>query len=119
MERLDQRDKRFITLCLITIAAGALVTWALFYRAFPEASIEFRVNRPQARVLAERFLAGRGLDPSRRRFAGRFEIEDEPKIYLEKELGLEKAGRFYGREAKVWRWAMRWFQSGVKDEERV
>ena len=119
MERLDQRDKRFITLCLITIVAGAAVTWALFSRAFPEASIEFRVNRQQARVLAERYLASRGLDASKRRFAGRFEIEDEAKVYLEKELGLATAGRYYGREAKVWRWAMRWFQSGVKDEERV
>jgi len=119
VETLNQKDRRFIAICLITIVVGAALTGALFYRAFPEASIEFRVNRQQARILAERFLASRGLDPSKRRFAGRFEIEDEPKVYLEKELGLERAGRFYGREAKVWRWAMRWFQSGVKEEERV
>jgi hypothetical protein len=119
MEKLNQNDRRLIALCLITIVAGAAVTWALFSRAFPEASIEFRVNRQQARVLAERTLASRGLDVSKRRFAGRFEIEDEAKVYLEKELGLATAGRYYGREAKVWRWAMRWFQSGVKDEERV
>jgi len=119
MEQLDRKDRRFIAACLVTILAGAAVTWALFYRAFPEASIEFRVNRTQARAEAERFLTSRGLDPTKRRFAGRFEIEEEPKVYLEKELGLATAGRFYGRDAKVWRWAMRWFQSGVKDEERV
>ena len=55
----------------------------------------------------------------RRRFRGRFGVEDEPKVYLERELGLETAGRYYGRDAKVWRWEMRWFRSGVKEEERV
>ncbi|HYB53021.1 MAG TPA: CPBP family intramembrane glutamic endopeptidase, partial [Thermoanaerobaculia bacterium] len=42
-----------------------------------------------------------------------------PKVYLERELGLEKAGALYGTAAKVWRWEMRWFRSGVKDEEQV
>ncbi len=119
MEQLDRKDYRFIALCLATIAAGALITVPLFYRAFPEASIQFRVNRSQARTQAETFLAGRGHGVSGYHFAGRFEVEDEAKVYLERELGLEKAGKFYGREAKVWRWSMRWFRSGVKEEERV
>jgi MFS family permease len=119
MEKLERKDLRFIALCLTVMAAGALVTMSLYYRAFPEASIEFRVNRGEARALAERSLAARGRSVSGHRFAGRFGIEEEPKVYLERELGLEKAGRFYGREAKVWRWEMRWFRSGVKEEERV
>jgi hypothetical protein len=119
MERFDRKDVRFIAVCLITILAGAAVTLGLFRRAFPEASIEFRVNREEARAVAERLLKERGRDVSRRRFAGRFNVEDEPKVYLEKELGLERASAFYGRDAKVWRWEMRWFQSGVKEEERV
>ncbi|HZI66459.1 MAG TPA: CPBP family intramembrane glutamic endopeptidase, partial [Thermoanaerobaculia bacterium] len=53
------------------------------------------------------------------RFAGRFDLEEEPKVYLERELGLEGASRFYGTDAKVWRWKMRWFRSGVKEEEGV
>ena len=119
MERFERKDFRFIAVCLITIAAGAAVTLALFRRAFPEASIEFRVNRQEARGVAEKLLKERGRDVSKHRFAGRFGVEEEPKVYLEKELGLEKASRFYGADAKVWRWEMRWFQSGVKEEERV
>ncbi|HEX7252861.1 MAG TPA: hypothetical protein VF376_08280, partial [Thermoanaerobaculia bacterium] len=119
MEKLERRDFRFILACLITIAVGGLVTAVLFRRAFPEASIEFRVNRGQARALAEKFLSERGRSVADHRFAGRFSVDDEPKVYLERELGLEKASAFYGRQAKVWLWQMRWFRSGVKEEERV
>lgn len=119
MERLDRKDIRFVLICLITIVVGAAITLALFRRAFPEASIEFRVNRSEARAVAEKLLASRGRDVGKRRFAGRFGVEEEPKVYLERELGLEKASAYYGRDAKVWRWEMRWFQSGVKEEERV
>jgi len=119
MEKLDRRDRRFILVCLVVIAAGAAVTAALFRRAFPEASIEFRVGRQEARALAEKFLAARGKRVADHRFAGRFGVEEEPKVFLERELGLERASQLYGREAKVWRWEMRWFRSGVKEEERV
>ena len=119
MERLDRRDLRFVAACLLVIAAGSAVTAALFRRAFPEASIEFRVNRNQARVLAERLLAERGRDIAHARFAGQFAVDDTAKVYLERELGLEKAGRLYGHDAKIWHWQMRWFRSGVPEEERV
>src|ERR1700682_358641 len=119
MERLDRRDIRFILVCVLVIAAGAAVTGLLFRRAFPEASIEFRVNRYQARVLAEKLLAERGRDIAGARFAGQFSVDETAKVYLERELGLESAGRIYGRDAKIWQWQMRWFRSGVKEEERV
>jgi hypothetical protein len=119
MERLDRRDLRLILVCLVVMAAGGAVTALLFRRAFPEASIEFRVNREQARSAAEKFLAARGVRLAGTRFAGAFDVQEEPKVYLERELGLERAGAFYGTDAKVWLWQMRWFRSGVKSEERV
>ncbi|PYQ36282.1 MAG: hypothetical protein DMF55_05430 [Acidobacteria bacterium] len=106
MERFDRRDRRFLLACLAVIAIGAALTGALFRRAFPEASIEFRVNRSEARVRGEKLLNDLGR-------------KKEPKVYLERELGLERASRFYGTDAKVWRWKMRWFRSGAKEEERV
>ena len=118
-ERLGPGDRRFIAACLIVIVAGAAITAALFRRAFPEASIEFRVNRAQARTLAEEFLAKRAHLRKDSRFAGRFSVDDDPKVYLERELGLEKAGRLYGTEARVWRWDMRWFRSGETEQENV
>lgn len=119
MERLDRRDLRFLLVCVLLVAVGSGMTAVLFRRAFPEASIEFRVNRGQARALAEKFLRSRSRVFAGSRFAGRFDVEEDAKVYLERELGLERARRFYGRDAKVWRWQMRWFRSGVKEEERV
>ncbi len=119
MERLDRRDFRFLAVCLFVMAAGAAVTAWLFPRAFPEASIEFKVNRGEARRLAETFLESRGADLKGTRFAGQFDIDENAKTYLERELGLERAGKLYGREAKIWFWRMRWFRSGVKEEERA
>src|SRR5688572_8839558 len=116
MERFDRNDRRFLLICLAVIVAGAAVTAILFHRAFPEASIEFRVNRSQAREGGEKFLRDIGRDFARTRFAARFDVEENPKVYLERELGLESAGRFYGTVAKVWRWKMRWFRSGQKEE---
>jgi len=119
MEKLERRDLRFIGACLLSIVAGAAITGALFHKAFPEASIEFKVNRGQARVLAEKLLSGRGRDIAGARFAGEFDVDETAKVYLERELGLERAGKIYGREAKIWQWRMRWFRSAVKEEELV
>src|SRR5688572_28042794 len=119
MEKFDRKDRRFLLACLAVIAIGSAVTGMLFKRAFPEASIEFRVNRGEAREVAEKFLRDSGRDVGRSRFAGRFDVEENAKVYLERELGLEKAAGFYGTVAKVWRWKMRWFRSGQKEEERV
>src|SRR5262245_40603077 len=117
--KLDRRDLRFVLACLAVIIAGAATTGALFRRAFPEASIELKGNRADARALAEEFLKGRSANLSGTRFAAQFEIDETAKTYLERELGLERAGALYGREAKIWMWRMRWFRSGAKEEERA
>ncbi len=119
MEKLDRRDWRFVLACLAILVAGAAITAALFRRAFPEAAIEFRVPRAAARAQAERFLKECRRPIEGTRFAGRFGVDEEPKVYLERELGLDRASRLYGKEAKIWRWDMRWFRSAVKEEERV
>ena len=97
MEKFERNDRRFILACLAVIAVGAVLTGLLFHRAFPEASIEFRVNRSEARVRGEKFLQDLGRNVAGTRFAGRFDAEEEAKVYLERELGLEQASRFYGR----------------------
>jgi hypothetical protein len=119
VDRLDRRDLRFVLVCLLVIAGGAAVTAALFRRAFPEAAIEFRVDREGARRAGERVLAERGRDVKGSRFAAQFTVEENPKVYLERELGLERASGLYGRDAKIWLWQMRWFRSGQLEEERV
>ena len=75
MEKFNANDRRFILTCLAVLAVGAVLTGLLFHRAFPEASIDFRVNRSEARVRGEKFLKDLGRNFAGARFAGRFDVD--------------------------------------------
>lgn len=60
-ERLRPADFRFLAVCCLLLASAVWFSARYFYRAFPEASIDFRVTRDQARTLGESFLAAQGL----------------------------------------------------------
>ena len=96
MERLDRKDWRFILVCLAVIAVCAGVTSKLFRRAFPEASIEFKVGRDGARSIAEKFLKDQGRDISGSRFAGRFDVAETAKVYLDKSSASKAPGACTG-----------------------
>ena len=118
-ERLRTSDYRFIAVCLILFAGAAWYSIRNFYRAFPEASIDFRVNRDDAQVLAGRFLAGQGYHVEGYRQASRFSFDDGAKTFLEREAGLEQANRLMGTRVRLWRWEYRWFRPQQKEEYGV
>jgi len=118
-ERLRASDYRFIAVCLVLFAGAAWYSVRNFYRAFPEASIDFRVSRDDAQVLAGRFLAGQGYRVQGYRQASRFSYDDEAKTFLEREAGLEQANRLMGTRVRLWRWAYRWFRPQQKEEYGV
>jgi len=118
-DRIGASDYRFILICL-ALAAGA--TWysvGNFYRAFPEASIDFRVSRADAQQLAEQFLGGQGYRFAGYRDASSFSFDDDAKTFLEREVGLEKANRMMGTRVRLWRWSYRWFRPQQKEEFRA
>ncbi len=118
-DRLNGADYRFIAVCLVLLAGTTWFSVRNFHRAFPEASIDFRVNRDQAQALASRFLGQQGYRAGGYRQASRFSYDDEAKIFLEREAGLEKANRIMGRQVRLWRWSYRWFRPQQKEEYRV
>ena len=118
-ERLQTSDYRFIAICLALLAATAWYSARNFYRAFPEASIDFRTTREDAQALAAKFLAGQGYQTGGYRLASRFSFDDDAKTFLEREAGLEQANRIMGTRVRLWRWSYRWFQPRQKEEYRV
>jgi membrane protease YdiL (CAAX protease family) len=118
-ERLRTSDYRFIAVCLVLFAGAAWYSVRNFYRAFPEASIDFRVNRDDAQLLAGRFLSGQGYRVEGYRQASRFSYDDGAKTFLEREAGLEQANRIMGTRVRLWRWAYRWFRPQQKEEYGV
>ncbi len=118
-ERFTASDIRFLIACLLILAVTVGFSAKYFYRAFPEASIEFVVTRDQARVKAEQFLASQGRRVEGYRQASRFNFDNNTKTFLERELGLADANQLMGRRVRLWRWSYRWYRPLQKEEYRV
>jgi membrane protease YdiL (CAAX protease family) len=104
----------------IAVAAGSLwIGVKYFWRAFPEAAIEFRVNRADSTPIAEKFLAERGAKLDGYRHAAIFNYDDQAKVYLERTEGLERMNALTKGPVHLWRWSHRWFKPQQKEEYRV
>ncbi len=117
--RLDAKDLRFVAACVAVILAGAAIGRAGFTRAFPEASIDFKVTREGAVRVGGEALKARGFDVSGMRALATFDVDDEAKTFLERTLGLEKANPRFATDVPVWRWSVRWVTPKEKLEYRA
>ena len=117
--RLTRKDLVFIGGCLLVAVVSLAVGVHYFYRAFPEASIDFRVTRDEAAVQAADFLAARGFDLSGYRHSAIFRYDGQTKTFLERELGLEGATQVIGDPVQLWRWSNRWVRELEKEEFQV
>ncbi len=114
--RLTRKDLAFIGGCVLIAAVSLAVGVHYFYRAFPEASIDFRVTRDEAKVQAADFIAARGFDLADYRHGAIFRYDDQTKTFLERELGLEGATQVIGHPVQLWRWSNRWMRELEKEE---
>src|SRR5262245_45556358 len=119
LERFGPRDRRFILACLLLAGACGAVALRFFGRAFPEASIQFTVNRSESPDVALDFLRQMQLEPAGTKHAATFTFDEEAKTFLERKLGLERAQAVYGKSVRLWRWSHRWFVPRQKEEWRV
>jgi len=115
-ERLANSDYRFIAICAALFAGTVWFSAGNFYRAFPEASIDFHVSREDALATAATFLTAQGYHTAGYRQAARFDFDDDAKTFLEREAGLEQANRMMGTRVRLWRWSYRWFRPQQKEE---
>ncbi len=113
------KDARFVLICLLICAVSLFIGASWFYRAFPEASIDFKVDRLSSQPLAEKFLASQGMDTAGYLHASSFQYDNASKVFLERELGLKQANLLMGKDVKLWRWGHRWFKPKQKEEFRA
>ncbi len=118
-EKLTGKDIRILVTAVVVAALSVIVAWIYFDKAFPEASIDFEVDRSSSETMAVAFLETQGLSVTQHKHASIFDYDNQTKIFLERSLGLEQANSIMSDDVKVWHWNHRWYQSGEKEEYRV
>jgi membrane protease YdiL (CAAX protease family) len=116
LERFTRADVRTIVIAAVVGAIGFGVFFRYENRAFPEASIDFKVSRPEIGRRARVFLEERGFDLTPYRQVVLFRYDDNAKTYLERELGLAEANRIMSSGIDIWRWRVRFFKPPEKEE---
>ena len=115
-ERLSGSEKRALLLWVVFGIIGTIFAYKYFFRAFPEASVDFRVTRPEAMKVAQNFVGGLGENVSGYRSAIVFSVDDDAKTYLERELGLQQANQLMSSQLHVWYWDVRFFRPQQEEE---
>ena len=118
-QNLNRSDVRFLVACGITFVVALFIGTHFFYQAFPEATIDFKITRDDARERAGGFLQHRGLDIEDYRHSAIFTFDNMSKTFLERELGLEEAMAVIGNPVRLWRWSNRWVKELQKEEFQV
>ena len=118
-DRLTGSDKRALFLWVVLGILGALFAYKYFFRAFPEASVNFQVSREEALTRAQKFVTGLGENVSGYQSAIVFSVDDNAKVYLERQLGLEQANRLMSSELNIWYWDVRFFRPQQEEEFSV
>ena len=117
--RLTGSEKRALVLWIIFGALGLMFAQRYFFRAFPEASVDFKVSRTEAQLRAKNFVQGLGENVDGYQSTITFDVDDNAKTYLERELGLQEANRLMSSELNVWFWDVRFFKPQQEEEYRV
>ncbi|HVN76627.1 MAG TPA: type II CAAX endopeptidase family protein [Thermoanaerobaculaceae bacterium] len=124
MDRFTRGERLILAVAIVAAAACGTFAWMNFTRAFPEAHLSFAVNRSTSEPVAKAFLSQHAPAAAAalagRRHAAIFRVDDDAKVYLERELGLDRMGSLLEkREVRLWSWAHRWFRPVDKEEVRV
>jgi len=118
-DRLTGSDKRALVLWVLLGIVGVVFAHKYFFRAFPEASVDFHVSRGEALQRAQNFLSGIGENVNGYRSAIVFDLDDNAKTYLERELGLQQANQMMSSQLNIWYWDVRFFRPQQQEEFHV
>jgi flagellar basal body-associated protein FliL len=118
-DRLTNSDKRALLLWVLLGIVGVVFAHKYFFQAFPEASVDFKVSREEALSRAQKFVASLGENVSGYQTAIVFDVDDNAKTYLEREMGLQQANQLMSSELHIWYWKVRFFRPKQEEEFRV
>jgi len=114
--RLSGRDRRALVLWVLAGIIGAWFAHHYYFRAFPEASIDFRVSRPEALKRAQDFMASMGQKIDGYQSSVVFDVDENAKTYLERQIGLQQANQLMASQLNIWYWDVRFFKPQQEEE---
>ena len=117
--QLSGSEKRALILWVLAGIVGLWYAQRHFFEAFPEASVNFKVTRPEALDRARNFVESLGNSTAGYRSVIVFGVNDNAKTYLEREVGLKEANRLMESEVNVWNWNVRFFRPEQEEEFQV
>ncbi|HTZ46885.1 MAG TPA: type II CAAX endopeptidase family protein [Verrucomicrobiae bacterium] len=115
-EKLTGADKRVLFLWLLLGIVGGVFAQKYYFRAFPEASVDFKVSRAEAQTRARQFVEGLGANLQGYESTIVFDVDDNAKTYLEREVGLQQANQLMAGELNIWFWDVRFFRPRQEEE---
>jgi len=118
-DRLTAKDSRVLLLWILAGVVGVILAWKYFFVAFPEAAVDFRISRSEAVERARDFLSKQDFPLATYEGSIVFGVDNNAKIYLEREVGLEQANRLMASEVNVWHWRVRFFRPKEQEEFKV
>ena len=118
-DRLTGREKRALLLWVMAGVIGALCAYKFYFRAFPEASVNFQVSREEVLQRAQQFVNGLGENVSGYQSTVVFEVDEDAKTYLEREVGLKQANQLMTSQLNIWYWQVRLFKPQQEEEFRI
>jgi membrane protease YdiL (CAAX protease family) len=117
--RLTGSEKRSLLLWVLCGLLGLAFAHHYFFRAFPEASVDFKISRGEALAQARDFVQGMGENLDGYKSSITFQVDDNAKTYLERELGLQDANRTMSSQLNIWFWEVRFFKPLQEEEFQV
>ena len=118
-DRLTSSEKRALLLWVAAGIVGLLFAHKYFFQAFPEAAVNFQVSREEALARARKFVTGLGENLSGYKSSIIFDVDEDSKVYLERQLGLREANRLMSSELNIWYWEVRFFKPLQEEEFEV
>ncbi len=118
---MSQQDpNRNFILIFAVIAIGFLIYGIInFNKAFHQVGINFQVTRSDALEIATEFLESRNFDIDGFKKTVIFNYNGGDKLYLEKELSVERMTALAKDSLDIWYWYIRFFKPLQKLEYRL
>lgn len=116
---MERASPRTLALWAVAGVAGLAVAFSLFFVAFPEASIDFKVTPSEATAIGRDFLRAQGIDVAGYTSTVVLKPDNDAKIFLEREVGLERANVLMANSVSVFAFDVRFFRDLQREELAV